>query len=230
MQHEQCDSTRFGKPSRLRAEPPPQSFPYRPRSLSADGSRVFFTSLDAVTPGDVNGTQDVYEYEGGQPHLISSGTSDSDSAFVDASASGDDVFIETTSQLVAQDADGKLDAYDARVGGGLPFTPAVPSCAGDACKAPPAGGGADQALGSASFSGPGDPALVSPAVVKPKALTRAQKLAKALKACKRRPKRQRASCGARARKLYGPRKTAKKVVGKRTVKRSSTRNGRGVSR
>ena len=58
--------------------------------------------------------------------------------FIDASVSGDDVFIETASQLVGQDADSKLDIYDARVGGGFPFTPAVPSCAGDACKAPPA--------------------------------------------------------------------------------------------
>ena len=209
----------------------PNGFPYRPRSLSADGSRLFFTSLDAVTPGDVNGKQDVYEYEDGEPHLISTGTSDGDSSFVDASVSGDDVFIETASPLVGQDADQNLDIYDARVGGGFPFTPALPSCAGDACKAPPAGGGADQALGSASFSGPGDTALASPLPVsKPKALLRAQKLAKALKVCKRKPKIQRASCTARARRLYGPGKTAKKAVGKRAVKRSSARNGRGVSR
>ena len=207
------------------------AYPYRPRSLSSDGRRLFFRSFDAVTPGDVNGKQDVYEYEDGQPHLISSGTSDSDSTFVDASASGDDVFINTSSQLVGQDVDQRPDIYDARVGGGFPFTPPVPSCAGDACKVPPTVGGADQALGSASFSGPGDPALVSPApVTKAKALTRAQKLAKALKACKRKPKRQRASCRARARKLYGPRKSATRAVGKRAVKRSSTRNGRGVAR
>jgi hypothetical protein len=38
---------------------------------------------------------------------------------------------------------------------------------------------------------------------KPKALTRAQKLAKALKACKKKPKRERPSCEKQARKLYG---------------------------
>jgi NHL repeat/WD40-like Beta Propeller Repeat len=209
----------------------PDAYPYRPRSLSSDGRRLFFRSFDAVTPGDVNGRQDVYEYEDGQTHLISSGTSDSDSTFVDASASGDDVFINTSSQLVGQDVDQRPDIYDVRVGGGFPFTQAAPSCAGDACKARPAVGGSDQALGSASFFGPGDPALVSPApATKPKALTRAQKLAKALKECKRELNRQRASCTARAKRLYGRRKAAKKAVGKRAAKRSSTRNGRRVSR
>jgi Tol biopolymer transport system component len=203
--------------------------PYRPRSLSSDGSRLFFTSLDAVTPGDVNGKQDVYEYEDGQPHLVSTGTSNADSGFVDASESGDDVFIQTSEQLVGQDIDPKADIYDARVGGGFPFTPGALPCAGDACKPPPAGAATDQATGSVSFSGPGDSAVGAPATVKPKALTRAQKLAKALKVCKRKPKRRRPACTARARKLYGPRKAVKKTVVKRAAKRSSTRNGRGVA-
>lgn len=41
--------------------------------VSADGSRVFFDSGDAVVPGDVNGTEDVYEWEDGHLYLISSG-------------------------------------------------------------------------------------------------------------------------------------------------------------
>jgi hypothetical protein len=49
-------------------------------------------------------------------------------------------------------------------------------------------------------------------------LTRAQKLADALKACKKKPKRERAACEALARKRYGAKsKTAKsggRVVGK----------------
>jgi len=45
---------------------------------------------------------------------------------------------------------------------------------------------------------------------KPKALTRAQKLAAALRACRKRPKSRRAACGKRARKQYGSEKQGKK--------------------
>jgi hypothetical protein len=45
---------------------------------------------------------------------------------------------------------------------------------------------------------------------KSKPLTRAQKLAKALKACKKKPKKKRASCQAQARKRYAIRTPAKK--------------------
>ena len=45
----------------------------------------------------------------------------------------------------------------------------------------------------------------TPAVVKPKALTRAQKLAAALKVCRRdKKKAKRQSCEKQARKAYGP--------------------------
>jgi DNA-binding beta-propeller fold protein YncE len=47
-------------------------------------------------------------------------------------------------------------------------------------------------------------------IVKPKPLTRAQKLAKALKACKRKPKKQRAACVKNARQKYAPAKNKRK--------------------
>ena len=134
------------------------SHPYLPRNLSVDGSRLFFDSQDALVAGDTNGRQDVYEYEGGRPYLISAGTGSSDAAFVDASLSGGDVFFMTSAPLVGQDVDQSLDIYDARVGGGFPFSPAPGSCVGDACR--PAGSGAAPGVspGSAAFVGPGDPA------------------------------------------------------------------------
>ncbi|HEY7934023.1 MAG TPA: hypothetical protein VID48_09370 [Solirubrobacteraceae bacterium] len=46
---------------------------YRSRVLSEGGKRVFFNSNDCLVPEDSNGTQDVYVYEDGKPHLISSG-------------------------------------------------------------------------------------------------------------------------------------------------------------
>lgn len=145
---------------------------YGRRPLSEDGSRLFFNSLDALAVQDVNGVQDVYQWEAmgtgdcatsnptysaqsqGCIGLISSGQSPRESEFVDASASGDDVFIRTESSLSPRDP-GLVDIYDARVGGGeaQPLTP--PACEGDACQnVPPAPGFASPA--SSSYSGPGN--------------------------------------------------------------------------
>ncbi|HST55352.1 MAG TPA: hypothetical protein VLJ42_05590 [Solirubrobacteraceae bacterium] len=134
-------------------------FPYLRRNLSADGGRLFFNSQDTLVPGDSNGRQDVYEYEGGRPHLISSGTSNADSEFVDASLSGDDAFFKTSAPLVPQDVDQSLDIYDARVGGGFPFSPPAAACVGEACRPPAAGAVAGVNPGSTTFVGPGDTPL-----------------------------------------------------------------------
>jgi DNA-binding beta-propeller fold protein YncE len=129
---------------------------YAPRALSADGSRLFFESFEALLPADVNGAMDVYEWEraadaaqcsaigaglyvpsaGGCLSLISSGHSPSDSSFVDASPDGHDVFIKTGESLLPQDP-GLIDIYDVRVDGGLPArSPLRPSCEGEACQSP----------------------------------------------------------------------------------------------
>ncbi len=141
---------------------------YQSRYLS-DGGRLFFDSHDALAPQDVNGTQDVYEYEppksveeappndtcstessnysprsDGCVSLISSGESSEESAFLDASESGSDVFFLTSAGLAQQDLDGARDIYDARECGVdhsrcFPRQPvAAPPCeSGDACKAAP---------------------------------------------------------------------------------------------
>jgi hypothetical protein len=202
-----------------------KSFEYLPRNLSEDGSRVFFDSRDALVPGDVNGRQDVYEWEGGRVYLISSGTSGEDSTFLDASASGDDVFFTTTSQLVGQDIDESMDIYDARVGGGFPFTPPSASlCVGEGCRPAPSSPPVVDVPGSVGFAGVGNlvPAPGLGPVVgvkKSRPRTRAQRLAAALRVCGREPRRRRASCVARAHRLYGP----VKIAGE-----SSRRSGRGT--
>lgn len=199
---------------------------YLPRNLSADGSRLFFDSSDALVPGDTNGKQDVYEYANGRPYLISSGTSKDDSTFLDAGLSGNDVFFSTSAQLVGQDTDREFDIYDARVGGGFPGPP-VPSvaCQGDACQGPVAAPN-DLTPNSLSFSGPGNPAAPHTSVSVTRPLTRAQKLSKALKACRKKAeRRRRASCVAQARRLYGPRKASKKAA-----KQSTMHSGSGGSR
>jgi hypothetical protein len=128
---------------------PPTLYPWvLPRNLSADGSRVFFETEEALLEGDSNSVMDVYEWEragagtcaagtsGGCLYLISSGVSSEPSYFAQASASGDDVFFFTRQPLVGQDEDELVDLYDAREGGGIaaqnPPAPAA-SCLGEAC-------------------------------------------------------------------------------------------------
>jgi hypothetical protein len=205
---------------------------YAPRVLSDSGGRVFFDSYDALVPADTNGTEDVYEWEvpgtgnckessssyspsdGGCVDLISSGKSPLESKFADASTSGDDVFFTTLASLVPQDP-GLVDMYDARVDGGFPTPPPTPaSCEGEACQSP-AVGLTDMTPGTLSFSGAGNllgqPMGQINAKSKTVALSRAQKLARALKACAKKPKRKRAACRSRARKQYAPATKARKA-------------------
>ncbi len=144
------------------------------RYLSADGSRLFFNSNDALVPHDTNGKQDVYEYEqngagscrqsSGCIYLISTGTSADNSTFEDASASGDDVFFTTTQQLGSQDQDYSYDLYDARVDGGLSAQnpPTSTPCAGDGCRGAAATPPPPPTAASITFSGPGNASSVTP--------------------------------------------------------------------
>jgi hypothetical protein len=197
---------------------------HQSRYLS-DSGRLFFNSSDALVPQDSNGTGDVYEYEpagvgdctassstfsavsGGCVGLISSGTSREESAFLDASENGSDVFFLSFAQLSHRDTDSIGDVYDARVGGGFAEAPSPPVCEGDACQSP-MGAPEDPTPGSLTYNGPGNPSgLSSTAVVgkhKARSLSRAQKLAKALSACRRvRSKRVRVGCVLRAHRRYG---------------------------
>lgn len=151
---------------------------YQSRVLTDEG-RMFFDSADALVPQDTNGGEDVYEYEplgvgsctrsGGCVSLISSGTSAEESAFLDASASGGDVFFLTTSRLVPRDVDTSFDVYDAHVCSAaapcVSTTVSPPPCtSGDACKAAPSPQPAIfGAPSSATFSGAGNVTPSSPA-------------------------------------------------------------------
>jgi hypothetical protein len=153
--------------------------------------------------------------------LISSGQGAGNSEFVDASTNGDDVFFVTADRLVAADTDSVSDMYDASVCGTgeseihacLPESAgASPPCdSTDSCQ--PASlpqPGVFGAPPSATFSGAGNLAPVVTPKAKAKPLTRAQKLAAALKACKKdRAKGKRAKCEKQAHKQYGPVKSKK---------------------
>jgi NHL repeat/WD40-like Beta Propeller Repeat len=157
---------------------------YQSRYLSNTG-RLFFDSSDALVPKDTNETENVYEFEpaglgtcsettstgssvyvpsgGGCVGLISSGTSPDESAFLDASESGGDVFILTTQKLSTQAFEGGREIYDAHECGaeGVPCTTAAESpspCETEAsCKAAPEPQpGIYGPPPSATFSGPGN--------------------------------------------------------------------------
>jgi hypothetical protein len=114
---------------------------YQSRALAQDGAdkRVFFDSGDAVVPQDTNGKEDVYEYENGHTYLLSDGIDGNGARFVDASASGDDVFFISRAQLVGQDTDQLVDLYDVRaphVPGeavGFPAPAVTGACDGEEC-------------------------------------------------------------------------------------------------
>lgn len=167
----------------------------------------------------VEGSATFDERSGGCVGLISAGTSGGESAFLDASESGGDVFFLTSSELVPQDQDSALDIYDAHECTALaPCSPtplaSAPACSSaDACKAAPTPQPASfGAPSSETFSGAGNILPPPEAVAKPKAkpLTRAQKLANALRSCGKRPQKKRAACERQARRAYGPARKAKK--------------------
>jgi hypothetical protein len=209
----------------------------QPRYLS-DSGRLFFNSPDALVAQATNGLMDVYEYEpvgvgsceaasatfssrsDGCVGLISSGTSGEESEFWDASENGDDVFFITHAQLASADKGSGLAVYDAHVCSAASPCPATealaPACTtADSCRAAPT----PQPLifgapSSATFSGAGNivPEAARPAE-KRRSLTRAQKLADALKACGKRPRKRRAACEAKARRAYGVSKSRRSKRG-----------------
>jgi hypothetical protein len=106
--------------------------------LSADG-RVFFTTGEALVLRDLNDRKtDAYQWGGGAPNLVSTGTSEFDSALLSVSEDGKDAYFFTQDVLVPQDHNGNLvKVYDARQDGGFYTQPPLPPCkASDECHGP----------------------------------------------------------------------------------------------
>jgi DNA-binding beta-propeller fold protein YncE len=205
-----------------------------PQWISKDGDRVFFDSAVPLVPQDTNGKQNVYEWEragtgscheeggedGGCVYLLSGGDSESASWLIGEDPDGENVFIATRAQLVAQDKNDIFDLYDARVNGVEQVPPT--ECSGTGCQGLPTPPSVFATPSSVTFDGVGNfiqPTMSAKTVVKPEArsLNRAQKLARALKVCARTRSHAKklAKCEARARKRYG----IKAGTGKSTSKR-----------
>jgi DNA-binding beta-propeller fold protein YncE len=212
---------------------------HQSRYLSNDG-RLFFDSADALV-GQVQatareetvdgkllhvGVENVYEYEpvdtgscreaSGCVALISSGTSERESAFLDASETGNDVFFVTAAKLVAQATEPNDEIYDAAVCSTGETQPCLPAkepppeeCAGEGCRAASGPQLTFQAPPTSTSSPPANSVQQTvgeaKSTTKPKAKPsmRSQKLANALKACRKlRRKKLRQTCERKARKAY----------------------------
>ncbi|HEX8752996.1 MAG TPA: hypothetical protein VF731_06225 [Solirubrobacterales bacterium] len=147
------------------------------RNLNEAGNQAFFVSEEQLLPQDIDGTLDVYEWEragtggcgpaaagysaasGGCVSLVSSGTDRDGSVLEGVSASGEDVFVATASNLVPADTGTELELYDARVDGGLAAQNAAPGspCEGESsCRPPNPPPPAAPPAASAAFSGEGN--------------------------------------------------------------------------
>jgi len=236
---------------------------YQSRYLNDEG-RLFFNAHDALVPADVNGQEDVYQYEpaasvpGAPPNdtctsapagsgvvfkpggkfkdetreghegegcvgLISSGRSSGESAFLDASESGNDVYFLTSERLSPLDTDTSVDVYDAHVCTGespcysAPASP--PPCTNESsCRpSPTPQPSIFGAPASATFSGPGNliPEPPPPPAKPTAAQLRAKKLAAALTSCrKKKNKHKRQACERAAHRAYGAKASARKAIRK----------------
>jgi hypothetical protein len=203
---------------------------YQLRTISEDGSRVFFESAQPLVPQAQNGRLNLYEWERdgsgscgdthGCVYLLSSGTSSGASYFIDASADGDDVFMMTRSALVDADANEYNDIYDIRVD--APQPAAAPQCTGTGCQGVAATPPVFATPSSATYDGVGNFAPPSKPVAKkskPKPKKKAPSCTKSSKKGKQGKSKRAARQSKLKRVLCKAKKAAKRV--------RRTTNGRG---
>jgi hypothetical protein len=124
-------------------------------NLSADGGRVLFETREPLVEADVDGINDIYEWqeagsEGGPGlSLISPGTSieypqvlpevsPRPNMLIGASPDGSDIFFISQDALAPGAGVGGASAiYDARIGGGFPELPTPLTCLEEACRPAP---------------------------------------------------------------------------------------------
>jgi hypothetical protein len=183
---------------------------YVRRNVLDDG-RVFFDTANPILSGAGNGVSNVYEYDGGHLSLISTGASEANSFFYDASLSGNDLFFVTTQNLVQSDTGNGMRLYDARVDGGFPEPGGPAQCSDEGCRTAAAGVSAMPPLLTTNSQSTGNllPQKHTVAV-----LARRQKLERALHACQRKKEaRKRAACKRHAHLRYGVRSSRAKRGG-----------------
>ncbi len=122
------------------------------RTITDDGSRVFFESDDPLLPQATNRTVNVYEYEAGQLHLMNPGDASAPTHLLDASANGNDVFVATHQEFVLGTGS-PFSIYDARVNAEV-TQPIPPQCSGENCLGAPTSAPNPPGAGTAGFRAP----------------------------------------------------------------------------
>jgi hypothetical protein len=144
------------------------------RTITADGSRVFFTSAAGLAPQAEEGATSVYEYSEGHVYLVSGGTDASTTKeggptvrLLGIDPSAQNVLFVTASPLLAQQGDTEPGVYDAREAGGFPAPVLEAGCFGETCRGPSGSTPLLPAPASAEQAGGGNappPAMVAPKV------------------------------------------------------------------
>ncbi len=150
----------FGKAAALQCascrpngEPSTASASIAGRALSDNGDRLFFQSSDAVIFQAQSTLANVFEYVGGEIHLLTPGDG-SAGVLLGASASGDDVFIASFQELSPQGQGSVFSIYDARVNAEVPVVEAPAPCQGEGCRGQGSVAAPEVDAGSASFEAP----------------------------------------------------------------------------
>jgi hypothetical protein len=189
-------------------------------AVSDDGSVVAFVSLGGLTEaaraaGEAE-VESAYEYRSsggvianGEVFSVSNGSASFAGRLRGTDHAGNEVLFQTQAPVLASDGDTQEDLYVARDGGGFPVVPLVQDCEMEVlCQG--SGGVASVLAGAGSVGvvGGGNlPESTGPPPPPKPALraSRAQRLAQALKVCRRthRPGRARRVCEAGARRRFG---------------------------
>jgi hypothetical protein len=194
-------------------------------SLTGDG-RVFFSSLNALTPLARDGGKNIYEYRAGDVYLVAPGEDptleygafqegiDENGRLISTDVSGSDLFFGAVGQLVGQDTDTQADLYDARANGGFPGVVTVGGCETSCQGANYVVPNLLAATSATTYAETVVPHSAGKTKVKARTPSREKMLLTTLKLCQRRPRRERRRCEVQAHKRY---------KAKGNVKRSSQR-------
>jgi hypothetical protein len=201
--------------------PVSSSYTFMHRWINEAGTELFFDTSQPLAEADRNKIQDVYEWAaqgtpscptstsvfGGCIFLLTSGEAAAFAFLVDTDRTGENVFVTNRGPLHGVGPAGtKSSLFDLRTGGGVDQAPAEGCNSAATCPAAPVSIPAGSAPRSSSIAG-NDNFGPAPELKKAVVQMRAEKLAGALRVCRReRARKRRGSCEARARKRYGAKK------------------------
>ncbi|HEX5853586.1 MAG TPA: hypothetical protein VFY36_10890 [Solirubrobacteraceae bacterium] len=184
-------------------------------AVSNDGGLVVFKSAGGLTeqaaPAAEAGLQSVYAYHSagvlreGRVFSVSDGNGMFAAGAGRADPSGGNVFFETAAPMLGADGDTQFDLYDARESGGFLASVVPKECEKNQLSCQGAVNAPLPSVGFGNVFEPGGGNLPFVKVAHPSVLTPAQKLSKALRACRHRSRRGRRVCEARVRRRHGMR-------------------------